>query len=262
MEITDRQSEIMARARAEGRVLVDDLADAFAVTTQTIRRDLNALCQDGLLARVHGGAVLASHVSNLAYAERRLMGLAEKRAIGRRAAEMIGDGSTVSINIGTTTEQVATALRETRDLMVVTNNINVANILSDQADKQVILAGGVVRRADGAIVGDEAVAFMRRFKTDVAVIGASALDRDGSILDFDVREVAVSRAIVANARRVILVCDNEKFDRVAAVRICDLTEIDVFVTDRAPPAGFAAACARAEVAIKLADPLPMDEDDG
>jgi len=261
MSLTERQSAIMSYARTEGRVMVDDLATRFDVTTQTVRRDLNELAQDGLLSRVHGGAILATSVNNIDYRERRSLQLEAKRAIGAHAAAMIPDGCSLFLNIGTTTEQVAHALRERRDLVVVTNNINAVNILSGSPDLQMILAGGVVRQSDGAIVGDEAVEFIRKFKVDFAVIGASALDEDGSIMDFDLREVAVSRAIVANARRTILVSDHSKFARNAPVRICHVDDIDVCVLDRAPPPAFVEACARAGVAVEIADWAPLDAED-
>ncbi len=251
----------MARARADGRVLVDDLAAEFGVTTQTIRRDLNLMSQDGLLTRVHGGAMPATSITNVGYNERRQLALEEKRAIGQRAAAMIPDGCSLIINIGTTTEQVAHALRDRRDLFVVTNNINVVNILSGTPAKEIVLAGGAVRQTDGAIVGDEAVEFMRKFRTDFAIIGASALDEDGSIMDFDVREVAVARVIATSARRTILVCDHNKFERSAPVRICDLARIDDFVTDRQPPTEFLEACDDAGVRIAIANDEahdPMD----
>ncbi len=257
MDLSDRQTEIMARARTEGRVLVDDLAVAFDVTTQTIRRDLNLMSRGGLLTRIHGGAVPATSVSNLDYVERRALALAEKRAIGQLAAAMIPDGCSLTINIGTTTEQVAHALRDRRDMFVVTNNINVVNILSGTPAKEIILAGGAVRQSDGAIVGDEAVDFIRKFRVDIAVIGASALDEDGSIMDYDVREVAVARVIAANARRTVLVCDHTKFDRSAPVRICHLSDIDDFVTDRPPPRLFREACEREGVSIAIADVAAM-----
>lgn len=261
MDLSERQTEIMARARAEGRVMVDDLAATFEVTTQTIRRDLNELSHNGLLARVHGGAVLGTSVTNVDYAERRALARDEKRAIGERAAAMIPNGCSLIVNIGTTTEQVAQALRGHHDLVVVTNNINVVNILSGSPGKEIILAGGVVRQSDGAIVGDEAVDFIRKFKVDYAVIGASALDEDGSIMDYDMREVAVARAIVANARQTILVSDHEKFERTAPVRICTLADIDAFVTDRPPPPVFTEAGARAGIAIEIADGDPTDDGD-
>ena len=255
MQLSDRQTEILHRARANGRVEVEALAVTFAVTTQTIRRDLNDLCQSGLLARVHGGAVPAARVANVTYAARRGLAAPEKQAIGAATAAMIPDGCSVIVNVGTTTEEVARALVERRDLVVITNNLNVVAILSGTPGKELILAGGIVRQTDGAVVGDEAVDFIRRFKADYAVIGASALDEDGAIMDYDMREVAVARAIVANARRTILVCDTLKFERSAPVRICDVAEIHAFVTDAPPPPAFAEACARAGVEIAVAEVL-------
>jgi DeoR family glycerol-3-phosphate regulon repressor len=253
MQLSERQTEILQQARAQGRVEVEALAAAFAVTTQTIRRDLNELSQAGLLARVHGGAVVSARVANVAYAERRVVAAPEKRAIGRRAAAMIPDGCSVILNIGTTTEEVARAMVDKLDLVVITNNLNVVQILAGTPRKEIILAGGVVRQSDGAIVGDEAVGFIRRFKADFAVIGASALDADGAIMDYDLREVAVARAIVENARRTILVCDRLKFERTAPVRICSVADIHAFVTDAPPPAPFVQACARGGVTIDIAD---------
>jgi DeoR family transcriptional regulator, glycerol-3-phosphate regulon repressor len=253
MQLSERQTEILQRARAQGRVEVEALAATFTVTTQTIRRDLNELSQAGLLARVHGGAVASARVANVAYAERRVVAAPEKRAIGRRAAAMIPDGCSVILNIGTTTEEVARAMVDKLDLVVITNNLNVVEILAGTPRKEIMLAGGVVRQSDGAIVGDEAVGFIRRFKADFAVIGASALDEDGAIMDYDLREVAVARAIVENARRTILVCDRMKFERTAPVRICSVGDIHAFVTDAPPPEAFVQACARAGVAIEIAD---------
>ena len=253
MQISDRQSEILHRARAQGRVEVEALAAEFAVTTQTIRRDLNELSHSGLLARVHGGAVVAARIANVAYAERRIVAAPEKHAIGVCAARMIPDGCSVILNIGTTTEEVARALVHRRDLVVITNNLNVVGILSGTPSKEIIIAGGIVRQTDGAIVGDEAVAFFRRFKADYAIIGASALDEDGAIMDYDMREVAVARTIVENARRTILVCDRLKFERSAPVRICHVSDIHAFVTDALPPRPFAEACAHAGVSIEIAE---------
>lgn len=252
MNLSERQTEILYRARHEGRVEVEALAAAFEVTTQTIRRDLNELSQNGLLARVHGGAVFTARVANVAYAERRTVSAPEKRAIGIRAAAMIPEGCSVILNIGTTTEEVARALVDRHNLVVITNNLNVVGILSGTPGKEIIIAGGVLRQSDGAVVGDDTVEFIRRFKADIAVIGASALDEDGAVMDYDLREVAVARAIIGNARRTILVCDSLKFGRTAPVRICSVADVHAFVTDLPPPAAFADACARAGVTIEIA----------
>ena len=186
------------------------------------------------------------------------MAAPEKQAIGMRAAAMIPDGCSVILNVGTTTEEVARALADRHDLVVITNNLNVVGILSGTPGKEIIIAGGIVRQPDGAIVGDETVEFIRRFKADFAIIGASALDEDGAIMDYDLREVAVARAIVANARRTILVCDRLKFERTAPVRICSVADIHAVVTDAAPPQAFVEACARAGVSIEIAH-VPLAE---
>jgi DeoR family transcriptional regulator, glycerol-3-phosphate regulon repressor len=251
-ELTGRQAEILQAARTQGRVGVYALATYFDVTPQTIRRDLNDLCARGLLSRVHGGAVPATSVSTVAYEDRRGNAVDEKRRIGAAAAALIADNSSLILNIGTTTEQVARALYDRRDLVVITNNINVVNILSGSARKELILAGGIVRQSDGGIVGEAAVAFIRQFRVDCAVIGASALDEDGAILDFDLREVSVARAIIESARRTILVADHLKFGRTAPVRICPLSAIDVFVTDREPPARFRKACGASKTEVVVA----------
>ncbi|MBI3707571.1 MAG: DeoR/GlpR transcriptional regulator [Proteobacteria bacterium] len=229
---TPRQADILAAARAQGRVSVDDLAARFEVTPQTIRKDLNDLCDQRLLNRVHGGAILASGVDNLAYEARRLIAADEKRAIGAAAARLIANQSSLFINIGTTTEEVARALSTHEDLLVITNNLNVAMMLYPYPRIEVIVAGGPVRRGDGAVIGAAAVDLIRQFKVDTAVIGVSAIDEDGSLLDFDYREVRVSQAIIENARRVVLVADRLKLERTAPVRIAHLSQLQVFVTDR------------------------------
>ncbi len=255
MNITDRQNDILAAARRQGRVSVDNLAEVFKVTPQTIRRDINDLCQRGLLSRVHGGAMPANSISNVGYEDRRVLFAQEKAMIGAAAAVQIPENTSLTLNIGTTTEQVARALYSHRGLVVITNNLNVINILNGSPAKELILAGGVVRQSDGGIIGEAAVEFMRQFRVDSAVIGASALDEDGSVLDYDYREVLVARAIIENARRTILVADHQKFERSAPVRICDLSSIDMFVTDRAPPDRFAAACREHRVELIVAKPL-------
>ena len=258
MSLSRRQAEIMALARDAGRVAVDDLAGRFAVTTQTIRRDLNELCGHQLLTRVHGGAMVASGTENLAYDARRLVAQPHKRLIGEAAAGLIPAGSSLFINIGTTTEEVARALAGHEGLLVITNNLHVAGELYRHRSIEVVVAGGAVRQADGGIVGAAAVDMIRQFRVDTAVIGTSAIDADGSLLDFDVREVQVSRAIVENARRVVLVADGSKFARAAPVRIAHISEVDVLVTDRLPP-GAAELCRdHAVEVVEVGGPVEPD----
>lgn len=252
--LSPRQSDIVALAKTEGRVNVDSLAERFGVTPQTIRKDLNDLCDRGVLARYHGGAVPASGVANFGYEARRQLAPEAKRSIGAAAAQIIPDGASVLINIGTTTEQVAMALRGRQGLMVITNNINVANILQGQDAIEVIVAGGVLRHADGGIVGEAAVDFIRQFRVDYAIIGTSAIDPDGTLLDYDYREVKVAKAIIDCARQSILVADSMKYDRSAPVRIGHISELDYFVTETAPPGPIRRVCFDNDVQIEIAAP--------
>ncbi len=244
MHPTARHEAIMELARSTGLVRVEELAERLEVTPQTIRRDLNDLCRSRMLARVHGGAVLPSGTENMRYEERRAIAADEKAAIGRAAAALIPDNASLFINIGTTTEAVSEALMDHQGLMVITNNINVANRLRVRPGLEVVITGGVVRPADGGIVGEAAVEFIRRFKVDFAVIGASAIDDDGSLLDFDFREVQVARAIIENARQVILVADATKFERTAPVRIGQLSRIHTLVTNGRAPSPIHDICIR------------------
>jgi len=249
MHLTSRQEEILAIAKEQGKVLVEDLAAHFQVTPQTIRKDLNDLCDDKVLNRVHGGAVFPSGNENVKYEARRSMAAVEKQAIGKAAAEIIPDNSSLFINIGTTTEAVGDALVDHRELMVITNNINVANRLRVFPSIEVIIAGGVVRGSDGGVVGEAAVDFIRQFKVDYAVIGVSAIDADGALLDFDFREVKVAQAIIANARHVILVSDASKFERTAPVRMGHVSQVHTFITDRCPSPEIRKICAESDVRL-------------
>ncbi|MEM7722606.1 MAG: DeoR/GlpR family DNA-binding transcription regulator [Pseudomonadota bacterium] len=245
MPITPRQSDILTLARQTGRVAAQTLAKDFAVTVQTIRRDLTELCEAGLLQRTHGGAMLPSTITNLAYEDRRRLNADAKERIARATAEMIPPGASLFLNIGTTTEAVARALMNIPNLMVVTNNMNVAQILGGHPTAEVILTGGRLRRSDGGLVGDMAVQTIRQFKVDIAVIGGSALDAEGDLLDFDPDEVRVSRAILGQARSSILVADASKLTRAAPVRIAGLADLDHWVTDQVPPAGLKVVCKEA-----------------
>lgn len=232
MPLSFRHQSILDVAREIGRVAVDNLAERLDVTPQTIRRDLNELCDQGLLTRVHGGAILESGVANLAYEARRSLSADEKEGIGQICADAIPDDASLFINIGTTTEAVARALRTRRDLMVITNNLNVANILASNPNCGVVVTGGMLRRSDGGLVGEATVDMIGQFRADYAVIGVSAIDDDGSLLDFDYREVRVAQAIIKNARKVFLVADSTKLSRSAPVRIAHISEIDHFFTDK------------------------------
>lgn len=251
---TFRHPDILELARRDGKVTVEGLAEHFGVTLQTIRRDLTELADSGKLERVHGGAILPSGTTNIGYADRRNLNEGAKIDMARACARRIPDGCSVFLNIGTSTEAVARALLHHRDLMVVTNNMNVANILADSSDARVIVTGGALRRADGGLVGNLTIATIRQFKFDIAVIGCSAMDVEGDLLDFDIEEVGVSQTIIAQSRKTFLVADRSKFKRTAPARIASVREVDLFFTDAALPDALRAKCAAWGTEVIVAAP--------
>ncbi len=234
--IQNRQSKILERIQILGFVSIEDLAREFSVTPQTIRRDINSLSGQGLVKRYHGGAGLATSVENIGYSTRQILCLEEKRAIAVKIAEKIPDRASLFINIGTTTEEIAKELVKKDGLRVITNNLNVAVILSHNPEIEIFMAGGVVRNRDGGITGPATLDFIRQFRADFCIIGISGIGENGDLLDFDYREVRVSRAIIDNSERVILAADHTKFGRSAMVRLGCISDIHELFTDRNPPA--------------------------
>jgi DeoR family glycerol-3-phosphate regulon repressor len=247
-----RHADILALARTAGKVTVDGLAARFGVTVQTIRRDLTALDSLGQLSRVHGGAVLPTGTANIAHAERRQLGAAAKARMADAAAQEVKPGMTVFVGIGTSTEALAKALLHHSDLQVLTNNFHVAEILAANSGANLILTGGTYRRSDGGLVGPAAIATIRQFRCDLAVFGCSALDERGDMLDFDMAEVEVNRAILDHARRRILLADHSKLDRRAPVRVGSLSDVDLLITDKPLPAPLAEACAGWGTEVRIA----------
>ena len=248
MNLNPRHHDILELAKQNGFLSTEELTKIFKVTSQTIRRDINELCGKGLLRRYHGGAGLASSIENVDYLARQVLNHEEKIRIAQMVAEQIPDNASLFINIGTTTEEVAKALSNHKNLRVITNNLNVAALLSESTNCEVIVAGGVVRR-DRGVIGESTIDFIRQFKVDFGIIGISGIDDDGTLLDFDYREVRVAQAIIENARQVFLVTDHTKFTRKPMVRLCHITEIDALFTDLQPPEDIRASLIDAKVRL-------------
>ena len=250
MNPNPRQIKLLSVVRAQGSVTVERLADTLEVTLQTVRRDVQRLADEGLLARFHGGVrVPGSTVENLAYPQREILNAQGK---ARAVADAVPNGCSLLLNIGTTTEAIARALTKHEGLRVITNNLNVAAILSANSQSEVIVVGGVVRGRDQGIVGEAAVDFIRQFKVDIGLIGISAIESDGSLRDFDYREVKVSQTIISHAREVWLAADASKFNRAAMVEVAQLTSIDRLFSDAIPPEPFMDLMAEAQVRFTLA----------
>lgn len=237
MSLIQRQQQTLDLVKERGYISIDELAQHFSVTPQTIRRDINQLADAGLLRRYHGGAAHDSSVENTAYTMRAGQMMDEKCRIAGRIAADIPDHASLFINIGTTTEAIAHALLNHQGLKIITNNLNVASILSAKQDFEVLIASGRVR-PDGGVIGQATADFFKQFKADYALIGISGIDEDGTLLDFDFQEVCVSQEIISSARQVFLAADHSKFGRNAMIRLGSLEQVDRIYTDVMPKRQF------------------------
>jgi DeoR family glycerol-3-phosphate regulon repressor len=247
-----RQEQLVALVRQLGYAEVDGLATQFDVTQQTIRRDLLLLCEAGLLRRYHGGVSLPSSVENTAYATRKSLQAEQKRRIAREVATHVPDHSSLFINLGTTNEDVAAALMHKQGLRVITNNLNVAVLMSTNPSFEVIVAGGMVRARDQGVTGQPTVDLVRQFTVDFGIIGISGIELDGTLLDFDFQEVRVAQAIVEHSRQVLLAADASKIGRNALCRLGPIALVDDWFTDRAPPDVLAEVLAAGKTRVHVA----------
>ncbi|PVA11370.1 DeoR family transcriptional regulator [Pelagivirga sediminicola] len=234
-----RRDTILGIVRERGMVTVDALAEMLGVSMQTIRRDIDILCEDDALHRRHGRIELAHQSQNTPFDLRAATNPSGKHRIGEAAARLIPDGATIFISIGSTTLSTARALRSRRNLTVITNNLSAAMALSDEMSNRIILPGGELRLPDRDILGSDVVDFFNRYRAEYAIFGAAGVAEDGSLLEFHTVEVRARERIRENARSSILVLDSMKFGRLAPAAGENIREVDHLVLDRMPGDEFA-----------------------
>ena len=218
---------------------VDDLTQALGVSAQTVRRDINYLCDMNVLRRRHGGAEVFETEGNAPYDQRAATNSSAKRAIALAAADQIPDGSTIAISVGTTPMMVADALCDKKNLTIVTNNLNAAMSLSRESSNRIILPGGEIRLPDRDILGDQVVEFFGNYRTEYGIFGVGGVAEDGGLLDFHRSEVRIREKIRENARKSILVLDSSKFGRSAPAVGGGIFDMDQVVLDISPQDAFA-----------------------
>jgi DeoR family glycerol-3-phosphate regulon repressor len=246
-----RQARIIEMIERTGYVSIGAAASALTVTTQTIRRDFDELIEVGAINRHRGGATpnLAGKVAN--YTTRRTYLGQVKAAIARKLASLIPPRASLFIENGTTLEAIGPLLKRDRVGRVVTNNLHLALFLSSRGFA-VALPAGEVREADGGIVGEQALRSLEDYRFDLALVGASAVEPDGSLMEYETGAMMVTRTAVARARSAILAVDATKFRHSAPLRIGSIALVSALVTDAAPPASISAAMKQAGVALHLA----------
>ncbi len=231
MGAKDRQKSILDWVNEQKHVEVEDIAQRFGVTTQTIRRDINKLCEQGLLRRRYGGVSLPASASTPPLESTQIRHLAAKQQMARRVAEDIPEGATVSLGVGSTVELVARALINHQSLRILTNNLGVASALSANSGIDVIVSGGQYRHNHHDVVGPEVTSFFSSFITDFGIISTGSMDPRHGLMDHDIREAEVSRAIISNTRSRFLVADHSKWTQSSHCKVASFKYVDRFYTD-------------------------------
>ncbi len=240
-----RRDRIASMVLEQGFVRVTDLRDRFGISEVTLRADLDALADASVLQRIHGGAISNARRSEQPFEQVSLAAAAEKRAIGVAAAALVESGQAIVLDVGTTTTAIASALvarGELRDLVIITNALNVAAILEPAIPRfTVIVSGGTLRPLQHSLVDPLAGAVFERIHADLAFIGCSGVDAVAGITNVNLPEADLKRRMLAAATRAIVVADGSKLGLRYHSRVAPLEEIDALITDAgASPAEIAA----------------------
>ncbi len=236
-EPESREEHILRELSRAGSVSVEALAEQLAISVITVRRDLGALEQRGLLRRTHGGAVAVQPLlyepfrHDSSFNEQVERHAEEKRRIALAAADLVRDGETVAFTPGTTTTQVTRSLHGRRALTVVTNTVNVAMELSNRPDLSVFVAGGFLRGGWFSLVGAAAEHALAQFNVDRVFIGANGVDAERGLTTWMPEEAATNRVMIQRARERVVVADRSKLGVAATAVMWAARDVDVLITD-------------------------------
>lgn len=244
-----RYDQLLSLINVNGYMRIEDLAAQLNVSSQTIRRDIKKLSEDGILSRYHGGAGQPSSAINRELEEREVFLVEEKRKIAAAVAERIPDRCTVFLTAGTTIECVARALLARQELRVITTCLRVAGLLYKRRDFEVMMPGGCVRPQNSGIIGPSAQEFLQKFRADYYIGSVGAIDSDGTLLDFDFNEVAVMRIMMANSKHVFVAADHTKFFATASAELGSTSDIDVLFCDEPPSQPLLSLLAQQQVEV-------------
>ncbi len=234
--LTRRHSDILEILERRGYAAIEELVEAFNVTPQTLRRDLQDLHDRGLLRRHHGGASANISTANADYGLRHVEAVAEKAAIGRAAARLIKPGQSLFLSAGTTVDAFAKAVADAgiSGLRIVTNSITAAAFIDKAPGISIQITGGLWLGHNRQLGGHQSAAFIEHFRCDVMLGSIGGIDPEGNLLEYRDDDAVMARAMFRNARRRILLADHTKFTRVAMCRVGHLADVSTFITDRRP----------------------------
>lgn len=246
-----RQDKLIQLVNDKGYYGVEELAERLDVSTQTIRRDIKKLSHDRLVIRHHGGASSLATKHNLDYEVRKVSDTDQKHAIGKAIADMIPDGATVFITIGTTTEIIASHLASKANLQVITNSLRVANVLHINKSMDVLIPSGKVKAFNGGIVGTEAMDFISNFRFDYLITSAASIDIDGTLLEYDLHEALITQTVMKSSRHVLVAMDSSKFIPKGSITLANIQDVTYFFTDTQPSPSIKAAAEQGETELMI-----------
>jgi DeoR family glycerol-3-phosphate regulon repressor len=258
---TQRQSEILRLVRAQQTCTITGLAEVFAVSDETIRRDIKPMIADGVLLKVHGGVMLPDRLDEPPFQRRMQENLDAKRVIAARVCDLVRDGDSLILDGGTTCVHIAQALCARSRLTVVTNSAEIARTLAPRNENRVFIAGGEVRADDAAAFGESTLTFMRQFHVRYAIVSVTAIDAQGRFMDAQPDDVSYSLAAFAQAERRVVAADHAKFGHSALVHAFDPDAVDLLITDEAPPPALAQVFAATDLEVSFGAAATAQVDD-
>ncbi len=234
--MSKRHYEIVQWVNLHGRQTIQSLADEFKVSVQTIRADIRALAEQGLVLRSHGEVIPFPHRENISYDQRQIRNVSGKRHIAELCAAKITDYQSVFLGSGSTVAEVSRALMEHKGLQIMTSNLHAARHLCASSDCELTIAGGHVRKRDQDVIGGDAMRFFQRYRAEVGVVSVGSVDRQGRLYDYNDDEVMAREALISHCAYRILVIDSAKFDTESRCVWGQMSDYHCVITDKAPEA--------------------------
>jgi len=251
----ERRVRIKKLLREEGSVKVSRLSKLFNVSEVTIRRDLAKLEKERAIKRIHGGAMAAdSDTPTFSFLSRTQEQAKEKELIGKKAAELIKDGSTIILDSGTTTSEIAKNLKKYRNLKVITNALNIALELADSPGISIVVPGGALKPPSLSLTGSRVVEFIKNVNVDMTFLSVQGVSLKEGLTNNSISDLYLKRAIIDAARQVHLVVDSSKFNKVGLYTIGPITVVDTIVTDGNVPRSLVRHLSSKKVKVILATP--------
>ncbi len=231
----ERRNEILLKLQEERKVVVSDLSQQYNVTEETIRRDLEKLENEGLAKKTYGGAVLNdSFNTDLPYTVRKKANVESKQRIAEVIAAMIEDGDHLILDASSTALFIAKRMKDKKNITVITNSVEILLELSDRNGWKILSTGGRLKEGGLALVGYQAERMVSTFHVDYAIFSCKGMDQERGLTDANESDAQIKKMIVKAAKKSILAVDHSKFDKISFTQVCELSEIDMVVTDKKP----------------------------